>query len=506
MKTIPSLTLLLLSGIALILGAIHSFLFFNESTGLNFPIFILCIIGGGLLLTQDRQVKVGKTKTSLILLCVFFSAMVFVRASELLTFFNIVASILLLLLLVETHSGKKLKEYLPVDYFKIFFTPFVFVVNFFETLPELFSLKRLGIEGQKSKEIVRGTVMAIVAVLVFGFLFASADEVFGSIFYGLFSFDFSAESIGRVVMFAITTAFFIGAFSYMFKNGPSEDIDVAPVKNLGKIETSIMLVTVNAMFLGFILIQITYLFGGESQFLSQGLTYAEYARKGFFELVVVSILSYLVISFVEKRITRNENAHHNSFRVLSTVLVAQVIVILFSAFDRLGLYEEAYGFTTIRLYSHGLMIFIGIVLVLMSHHILSGGNRKKFTSMIFACIVLFLVCMNVINPDAFIAKKNLDRYAKTGKIDAQYLSTLSVDAVPYTYILMKEKNISVRNEFALNSQKFLKYSNWKSMRLMDSKAKKLIEPYVFVIDEARSALEANITRQVLPVELDESDF
>ena len=254
-------------------------------------------------------------------------------------------------------------------------------------------------------------------------------------------------------------------------------------QKLGSIETMIVLVSVSALFLVFILLQLAYLLGGESHLMSLGLTYAEYARKGFFELIWVAILSYALISFAEKKIIRkSDDKHLSSFKIACSVLIIEVVIILASAFFRLWLYEFAYGFSTIRLYSHALMIWLGVVFVLLALHILKAGRRTRFGLQLFISVALLLISMNFLNPDAYIASKNIERYAQTGKIDVVYIANLSDDAIPVSARLLNDPDENVRAKFA----EILSYSNlgvpydsesnrmsWQSSRLSSMKAVKV---------------------------------
>ncbi len=79
--------------------------------------------------------------------------------------------------------------------------------------------------------------------------------------------------------------------------------------SVGQIESSIILGSINFLFSIFILVQLTYLFGGESNISRQGFTYAQYARRGFFELIVVVVVSLLILLTTEKYVIKKESEH-----------------------------------------------------------------------------------------------------------------------------------------------------------------------------------------------------
>ena len=416
---------LFLGLVSLTLGILATWFFFDKQLGVNYLLFILCVTLGALILAYVFVKQVSTEQYVLIALTLFFALMIFVRASELLTFFNFVMSALLAFITVRSCTGRSIRTFLPINYIESFFLPLSFIGPLWSTFPELFAFRKSAEDNSRSKEVARGSLMAVIAVVIFSALFASADQVFDSMLGKFFSFD--ETTLPRVIFTVIVTAFFIGAFGYLFKKIHAGLAPAAPgsVRSLGSIETSILLGAINLLFLVFIGFQFAYLFGGNDHVLVQGLTYADYARKGFFELVIVAILSYLIISVSEKQIVKGERGHLRSFKFLSSVLVGEIVIILISAFMRLSLYESAYGFTVIRLYSHGFMIWLALALAFLAVSIWQSGKREAFALYTFTSVLLFLFIMNVLNPDAFIAKQNIERYRVSGKKDRRKLSWTS---------------------------------------------------------------------------------
>lgn len=497
MQTTQIKNLLWIGTVAIALSLVFNFMFFEEGLGLNFPLFILFVLIAGWILINTFKIKSVDVATIILsVLILFFSMMVFIRSSLLLTFFNVLGTLLLLLIIVNSYLGKNVKEYLPLDYLKIFTLPLFFIPVFFKKISEFVSL---GNYSPATKEIIRGLIMTLITLVIFTGLFASADAIFGKVVEYLFSFEVNDEFVGRLIIFVFVAAFFLGAFGYMFNRFAQEFNSVVRGRfSMGVIETKMLLISINILFFIFIVFQLTYLFGGESQVLSQGLTYAEYARKGFFELLWVAFLSYLIISVAESLIVKKENKHLLFFKVLSSILIFQVLVILVSAFVRLSLYEDAYGFSTIRLYSHSLMIWVGVVLVLLAYYIIRNGKPEKFALKVFYSVVFLLLSMNLLNPDAFIAKRNMERYRETGKIDVMYLTTLSYDALPYTISLLNDPNENIRKLFAhglywsntvynpdVESARnwVMDIDSWKSQKLMRSKAHTLLNPHKNIMEE-----------------------
>ena len=485
--------------VALCLGIINNVLFYERGIGLNVPIFTISIIVGGVVILYQFGRHLERRSVMLFLVpTVLFSSMVFLRSSDLLTLFNILASVLLLLIFVSSFVGKSFHTYLPADYLKIFILPLKFLKSLLDVYPKIFSFRKVAEASAVTREVLRGSLLAIAAIVAFSFLFASADDVFRSFIPDLLQFKLNAELVNRFCILVFTTAALIGAFGYMFNSvGVSSSSPLIPKeRKFGAIETTILLGAVNALFLVFILLQLTYLFGGESRVAALGITYADYARKGFFELILAAILSFIIISAAEKRVIKKEESHTRSFKILSIVLILQVVLVLASAFTRLVLYENAYGFTDIRLYSHALMIWIGLVLALLAYHILSNGKYEAFAHRVFLLAILFLFGMNILNPEAFIARHNIRRYENTGKLDTAYLAHLSDDALPETIALLDNPDEKIRNPFAKELYWARNYGNrndtdWASLRLPRIKAQKLIAPKRAQLEANKDILTAN---------------
>ncbi len=332
--------------------------------------------------------------------------------------------------------------------------------------------------------------MAIPVLFIFLLLFSSADLIFQKYVSGLINIDIETETIFRSVLVLITTLVYIGAYSYSFREKENQISAQQNNKNhsVGRIENSILLGSVNVLFFIFILVQITYLFGGESNISAQGFTYAEYARRGFFELIAVAVISLLLLLAAEKYVVKKETGHMLGFKILSAALVIQVILIMASAFTRLSLYEEAYGFTTLRLYSHAFIIFLAIVFCLLLYKIYRDKREDAFAFRVFVSIALFLTAMNFLNPDAFIARRNIERFAATGKLDIYYLSRLSDDAIPDTIKVLGIPSEDLRKSFARELYRRAQnsdspyFSKWQSSNISRMRAKKILDSKIREIE------------------------
>ena len=183
-------------------------------------------------------------------------------------------------------------------------------------------------------------------------------------------------------------------------------------------------------FLVFVGLQARYLFGGEAVILeTAGLTYADYARGGFFELVTVATLLLPVLLGTEWLLDQSKPRNVTRFRTLSATLLVLIGLIMLSAVQRMRLYIDAYGLTQDRFYAMAFMIWIGVVLALFGATVLRG-MRNRFAFGAVTTGFATLAVLNIMNPDAVIARTNLARAEAGAELDLEYAARLHADAIP----------------------------------------------------------------------------
>ena len=473
----------LIIGVSLVLGLLFDYFFYAKILGVAFPLYVVLVASGLFAVAGFLNKQISKEALLLLAPLIFFSVMVFVRSSALLTLLNIVASLLLLLVIAEVSFDGKLKNFFIADYIKIFLLPFKFILPLFQTLSDLFSLEGVNKDKKVLSQVIKGVVMAVPVLFIFLILFSSADLIFQKYVSDLININIEPETVFRSILVLIATLVYIGAYSYIFREAKNQN--ESPQNNktssFSHIESSILLGSVNVLFFVFILVQFAYLFGGEGNISAQGFTYAEYARRGFFELIAVSIISLLLLLAIEKYIIKENENHARGFKILSTALVIQVILIMVSAFTRLTLYEEAYGFTILRFYSHAFIILLAAVYCLLLYKIYKDKRENAFAFRGFILVASFLVIMNFFNPEAFIARRNIERFTDTGNLDIFYLSRLSDDALPDMVKALEISNDDLKKSFARelywraqNSQS-LYFSKWQSLNISRMRAEKILD-------------------------------
>lgn len=293
--------------------------------------------------------------------------------------------------------------------------------------------------GGPTVAVLRGLLIAAPLVALFVILFASADAVFARIAGDLLDWQLDLGSLpGRVVMALVVAWIAAGLLAFV---AAGRDGDISPRTaaawegrpRLGSGEAVTVLLVLDLLFVAFVALQATYLFGGRDTLEASGLTYAEYARRGFFELLAVAFaVGGLILSleaFVRSR--------SRTYLFAAIGLVALTIVVLASAFLRLRLYQEAYGWTELRFYVLAAIAWLAIG-ALVAISTLATDRTRWLPHVLLALALAFGVAFNVIGPVRFIAEQNVARALHpelvapggfTG-LDVRYLASLGEDAVP----------------------------------------------------------------------------
>lgn len=278
---------------------------------------------------------------------------------------------------------------------------------------------------------IAGSLAATVAVLlVFGLLLSSADGAF-SVLLGRIVPEINAGSVIRWLFLAAMGALIVTAALYTLSAPPDLDsLDTPGARRLGAVEWAPAIAALVLLLGGFVAVQFSVMFGGQRHVLkTAGLSYAEYARSGFWQLLTVTILTLAVLGGVARWARRERPIERHLLRILLGLLSALSVVIVGSALSRMYAYQKVYSFTGERLFVMAFELLLGAVFLM----ILAAGIRWRGTwipQLTVGLAVVMLLSLAVVNPEDYAARRNIDRYRDTGKIDAWYLRALSADATP----------------------------------------------------------------------------
>ncbi|THJ04166.1 DUF4173 domain-containing protein, partial [Nocardioides sp.] len=278
--------------------------------------------------------------------------------------------------------------------------------------------------------LLRTLVLSGLGLLVFGALFVSADALLAEWVDALLP-DLTIDTFVLRAFVTVAVAGAVLAASYLALNPPRVDREGTPARAvLHRWEWLAPVLVVIGVFAALLIAQATVAFGGHDYLRrTTGLTYAEYVHQGFGQLTAATALTLLVIWAAGRKAARTTPADRLWLRASLGLLCMETLVVVASALYRMHLYQEAYGFTRLRLLVDVFEGWLGllIVAVLASGLALRAAWLPRFALVSGAVAILGLAA---INPDARIAERNLDRYEETGRIDWYYLQGLSDDAVP----------------------------------------------------------------------------
>jgi len=327
--------------------------------------------------------------------------------------------------------------------------------------------------------VAKGLFISLPLLMLFGLLLTSADAAYQNLLQKSFKFDFPILiQHGWLTIVALWCT--LGSLSRMFDGKmQSKDLSLedAPSFKLGAIEVCTITGVINLLFFSFVLVQLQYLFGGASVVaLTSNLTYAEYARRGFFELVAVVSLVLPILLFLDWSFVQKSRVGIFIFRGMTLAQISMLFVMMASAVKRMNLYQIEYGQTELRLYTTAFMGLLALIFLIFTLTVLRGyRNQFAFASMMAGLLVTG--AMHFFNPDAMIVSANLDR-AKQGKeFDVDYNLSLSKDAIPVlvsrindlcpsNQMLVRER---LESSYVLAST-FSKFKDWRYWNWARAKA------------------------------------
>jgi hypothetical protein len=471
---------------SLILGIAFDRLFITRSIGISHFIFLLlCVIF--FTWSLRKKIKIQKSLGWFLLIPIgllSFSYTVYTNVVFMLL--NLVAVPFLMVVSSILIDNPKL----PWD--KLAFVFYIIkkgFINVIENIVIPFSIIRkiTANKGKKEKEknsknqILIGLLISLPLLILIIGLLNSADMVF-SYYLNNITNIFGNIDLNNVIPHIVITcviAFYLFGYVWGFKK---EEKDYEKIFNMDSISIEAVtiitiLVVLNILYLIFTVIQFSYLYGGFNMTLPAGYTYAEYARRGFFELAAVTFINFIIVLCCIRYMKRENKKLIAVGNILFSILILFTVNMLYSANFKLSLYEGSYGYTYLRVFVHIFMLLLFILSIM----VLIGIWYRKvpiLKSILVTTVIMYTV-VNYINIDGFIAKKNIERYYKTGKIDVSYLTSLSYEAVPYLIELRKVDDSKIReaiDEKLINKKAELdRQKYWSEFNFSRSRAYKLLK-------------------------------
>ncbi|MET9803508.1 DUF4173 domain-containing protein [Streptomyces sp. NPDC006368] len=279
---------------------------------------------------------------------------------------------------------------------------------------------------------LRTTAVAVGLLVVFGALFAGADAAFADLLGSLMpDLDSVADGPWHFLLFLIGLLGALAAAHTAAAPLRWDLLRARPGRPRGRVEWALPLIVLNLLFAAFNAVQLAVLFGGYGKVLSEtGLSYAQYARQGFWQLLWATVLTLVVIGLALRWAPRGGARDRTLVRAVLGTLCLLTLIVVASALRRMDLYVDAYGLTRLRISVAAMELWLGVVIVLIMAAGVLGARRLPLPRAVAVSAAAGVLAFGLLSPDALVAERNVQRYERTGKIDVGYLDGLSADAVP----------------------------------------------------------------------------
>lgn len=451
-----------LLAVALAVGTAVDLLFRGHAPGINVPLaFALLLVAGAILAGPSRIRGIDPLDAWLAPAALVLAAFVAIRADPALVLVDVAGAVILGGAALVSLGGRAL---LRSDASSIAAGAGEMVVaTILGAAPALGAVR--SVPGPRPRRtlprwagpLLRGGLFAAPLLVVFAALFAAADAVFATAAGQVLEIPFRlplAELAERtatilVVAWAAAGALAVAAGVRVLHRPPPAPVPFSappeaqgtPVAGsppgvglrIGHDEGLVVLLAVDALFAAFVGLQVAYLFGGQDTLASTGLTHAEYARRGFFELLAAAALAAAVVATLDARVRRRSRA----FVAAAVGLVGLTGVTLVSSFLRLRLYQDAYGWTELRFWVLLSIGWLAVALVALAALVALDRSRRLVHVLGVLGVAAVLVA-NLAGPQRFVAERNLERAVDPALVpadgraglDAAYLASLGDDAVP----------------------------------------------------------------------------
>ncbi|WP_285645046.1 DUF4153 domain-containing protein [Lentzea sp. NBRC 102530] len=316
--------------------------------------------------------------------------------------------------------------------------------------------------------------VALVLLVVFGSLLAGADKGFNDFLEGLIP-DLDIGVYVQMTFYGVVAAF--GALGACYLVAAPAEIGEDEEQKPGSLrlkDYGLPVGVLVVLFAGFVGTQLAVLFGGEAYVMkTAGVTFAEYARSGFWQLLWVTVLTLGVIAGVARFAAKQTRREQLWLKGLLGALAVLTLVIVASALSRMWFYQQAYGWTVLRLLVASCEVWLAVVYLM----VIAGGislRAKWLPKAVVATGVAFFLAVVAMNPERVVADYNVSRFEATQKIDTYYLSQLSEDAVP-ALVRLPAQERSCALQYIKNRKTAVVEKDWREWNLARHQAEKSLE-------------------------------
>ena len=436
---------------AILTSALGAAILFSAEPGINWPIWVAA---ASVSLILSRLVTVRRVETPLLVLVAWATLLSLgfaLIAKEPFYGLIVLSDAMLLGLATITLGAEKWSDLSAKLLVAVpFLAPFRVVTT---TAREVASAPN-SVSSPRSRSIIKGALLSVPLVIVLVALLGSADPVirWSTDHIAAWLPDWSFPP--RVLFFAFLLTLTLGANSIARRQPAAKfpqypQLGVAPT--VGLTEQRMVLWSAAVVLWLFVLLQASYFIHPPPAAVGTGVTFADFARRGFGELSFAATLVGAIILVLEYVRPADATEHDRAIlRRLELALIIAIELVLISAYRRVILYEQAYGYTTARVFAQAYMIVMALSLGALALEITSGRTSIAFGRRVAEIALGAFTVLVFWNFEAWIVNKNLDRGAITGKFDARYTRQLSRDAIPT--LVQRRTEIPVAQRDSVMSQ------------------------------------------------------
>ena len=310
------------------------------------------------------------------------------------------------------------------------------------------SLKSLFLIGNgKQKAIGKalvGVLCAVPLLLIIVPLLISSDDAFQGMMRKLFSNSFSNfwESI-----FGLILSVFVLSYGFSLKKARVKQASNGNPASIENVYIISFLSVISICYMLYLFSQLAYFFSAFRGFLpDKEITYAEYARKGFFEMCVIAVINLILVFVALLLAKKKEGKVCTAIKALATFVATFTLIIIATAISKMVLYIDTYGMTVLRLTTSAFMVFLAIVFLSVILRIyLRNINIIKTALVAAGCILLLLGTLNV---NAVCARYNYESYIskRLDSVDVKAMYQLGDEGIPYLVKLYDDKDPAVSSK------------------------------------------------------------
>lgn len=422
--------------VSFIFSVLQSLMFWDNKIGISMLIFVAGLVYATIYILKNNKRIENKKAYLWCIPILLLASTYFIFDNEFLKFTNVIAIPAIYMIMIISLIGKKIENS----------TGFIkkIIVMYTEPLTDFGeSIKYIGEnlnvkqkEEKKEKKEKDTNYLAsffkcIPIVMAILLLLVTADNEFFKLFFDIFEgvfdwlFDLELPTLLIRGFIALLICIYLISFlkNILSKFNVLEDTNKKTKKEKDLLTYNMLFTLLNIMYIAFCVIQIKAII--TTQGYSSDSSYSYFARKGFFQLMLVSFINLIMILKSTSKDIK-ENTGRKYIKVMSIIMIVCTIIILISVFFRMNLYQEKYGYTLLRILVYYGLITEGLMLIPTVFYIFN--NKLNLFKTYFIIITTTYCILNFINIDNMIAKKNIDRYYSTGKIDVYYMNELGADA------------------------------------------------------------------------------